>query len=164
MIYSTNLCVCIFYPFTTELKSPPSLFPFVPHPLVIIERTILFVFQTDPDLTQTFAPFACLSVACLPIIRTETQNCDPQPGLMCPNAACGAYYWGAGSEAGCVSTLYQRLTLAVRGHLKVYYQTYLRCDDRWVLLCWRMVVLVPLLLLLLPFFVAAVCHCCCFCF
>lgn len=53
-----------------------------------------------------------------------------QPGLMCPNAACGAYYWGAGSEAACVSTLYQRLTLAIRGHIKVYYQTYLRCDDR----------------------------------
>ena len=49
---------------------------------------------------------------------------------MCPNAACGAYYWGAGSEAACVSTLYQRLTLAVRGHVKVYYQTHLRCDDR----------------------------------
>ncbi|CBJ49021.1 conserved unknown protein [Ectocarpus siliculosus] len=54
---------------------------------------------------------------------------DLRPGLMCPNSACGAYYWGAGSEAACVSTLYQRLTLAVRRHLKVYYQTHLRCDD-----------------------------------
>ncbi|CAM9853488.1 unnamed protein product, partial [Laminaria digitata] len=54
---------------------------------------------------------------------------DIRPGLVCPNAACGAYYWGAGSEAACVSTLYQRLTLAVRGHVKVYYQTHLRCDD-----------------------------------
>lgn len=49
---------------------------------------------------------------------------------MCPNPACGASYWGAGSEAACVSTLYQRLTLAVRAHVRVYYQTWLRCDDR----------------------------------
>lgn len=54
-----------------------------------------------------------------------------QPGLVCPNPACGAPYWGAGSEAACVSTLYQRLTLAVRNHMRVYYQTHLRCDDRW---------------------------------
>lgn len=53
-----------------------------------------------------------------------------QPGLACPNAACGAYYWGAVNEAACVSTLYQRLTLAVRNHMRVYYQTHLRCDDR----------------------------------
>lgn len=57
-----------------------------------------------------------------------------QPGLACPNPACGAPYWGAGSEAACVSTLYQRLTLAVRNHMRVYYQTHLRCDDRWG--CW----------------------------
>ncbi|CAM9929761.1 unnamed protein product, partial [Discosporangium mesarthrocarpum] len=54
---------------------------------------------------------------------------DIKPGLMCPHPACGAPYWGAGSEAACVSVLYQKLTLAVRNHLRVYYQTQLRCDD-----------------------------------
>ncbi|CAM9891790.1 unnamed protein product, partial [Choristocarpus tenellus] len=48
---------------------------------------------------------------------------------MCPNANCRAAYWGAGSEAACVSTLYQKLTLAVRNHLQEYYQTQLQCDD-----------------------------------
>lgn len=61
---------------------------------------------------------------------TDGRSPPRQVGTVCPNKECGAKFWGIGSEEAWISILCQRLTLAVRRHVKQYYDTSLRCDDR----------------------------------
>ncbi|CAM9231445.1 unnamed protein product [Chrysoparadoxa australica] len=53
---------------------------------------------------------------------------DLSSGLTCPAPACGAQLWG-GSEVGCFSRIYQRLSLTIRHHQRAYYNCWLQCDD-----------------------------------
>jgi hypothetical protein len=46
-------------------------------------------------------------------------------GLICPNRNCRAMYWGAPNAASCFARFFNRVTLAVRAHVRRYYDCWL---------------------------------------
>jgi hypothetical protein len=51
--------------------------------------------------------------------------CAFRSGLLCPNPACNAVFWGAPNAASCFARLFNRVTLTIRTHLRKYYDCWL---------------------------------------
>lgn len=53
------------------------------------------------------------------------QQVASRSGLICTNKDCRAVYWGAPNAASCFARFFNRVTVAVRQHVKKYYDCWL---------------------------------------